>query len=568
MPYDGLTAYSVVKELSSQVTAKKINRIYQPTKFEIDLYLSDKQVILISVDPSLGRVCLFRGKKENPMNAPAFCMLLRKYLIGGVIKQIRQVDFDRIIIFEIETLSDSLGLMNTSLIVENMGRHSNVILVNRENGKILDALIHVTHLKSSVREVLPSKTYETPPQTKLNPLDFDETEALNMMSFLFDKPPDKRLISTFMGFSNQLSRYLGSLTSTDDSESCVALVKDFFEKLPDSLSPRIYADENGKFKDYAALDYNLDFPIILTYDKVSPAIEDYYASKVVVDFIDKRYSDYLKKLATAVNRESHKLDIRKMELEEATGFEREQELANLILSNIASIHKGDRVCVVTDFFNEDSPTIEIPLLEKLTPSQNAQSYFKRYTKRRNGVSMLVKLIEESENELYYLRSQYYYLKNAADTEVAGEIISELTAHGLFKKSSKKPIKKTSAIPVINYEVHDGYRVLVGRNDRQNDQLTLKDSMREDIWLHAKNIPGSHVILKTVNGNYSQDALLEAACIAAFHSSARDAEKVEVDYTFIKYLKKPSGSAPGRVIYTNQKTLFVAPKVPITSQSSL
>ncbi len=573
MPYDGLTLYHITKELKN-LTGTKIHKVYQPVKDEIILFFSDKDktMVQISSDSSQARVSTTTNKYDNPANPGGFCMLLRKYLIGSQLKDVYQKDFDRIIVFDLENLDDAGRLLKLELIAEIMGRYSNIILVNKETGKIIDSIKHVSSLVSSYREVLPKRDYMSPPNEKVNPFDYEEDNFLDLLSFNMDKNISTAYMNTFNGISKQLSRSIlmdigcedKTLREYGSRSEIIALTDRFLTSLKEKTEHDggyLYYDPDGKVKEFSSAYYSVfEEYSAETTDTLNLATEKYYLSKAVKSHISERYEHIISKVSTLLSREEGKLAVRKKELANAQDSEKYNIAGTLLLSNLHKITKGDLSVEVDNYYEDGMPKLTISLEPHLNPSQNANRYFKLYTKAKNAVIHLESLIEQSENEVYFLSSQLCYLKNARNASQAEEIIAELVKHGTIRLKKNQTVKKE--VPSMPMKVMYGdNEILIGRNDRQNDRLTFKMANPDDIWLHTKDIAGSHVILRTNGGNYPDEALDAAAKIAAYYSKGRESGKTEVDYTFAKYVKKPSGAPAGKVIYTNQHTAYVTPLSP-------
>ena len=571
MPFDGLTAAAAAAELNEKILDKKISRIYQPLKNEINIFFADREktCLKITADPSYPRMHLTEAKNENPLQASSFCMVLRKHLAGGIVKAVRQDRFDRTIIIEIESFDQAANLVTFSLITEIMGRHSNIILVS-SSGRIIDAVKHVSRQKSSVREVMPSCQYINPPNDKLNPLSFDRNEACTLLSFYREKSASNALLSVFMGLSPALAASVLADYGLDPAAplqflseqpypDCCDAAEAFFADL--TISPVLYYENTNRPKDFSAVLYSsLPYAKTKNTDSISKAAEAFYSEKNGHVFALQQYSAVIKHLNTLLSREKNKLSVRIKEREEAESYELSSVYGNLILTHLGRMKKGEGSLEAENYLNGE--TVLIPLAVHLTPAQNAQKYFKKFTKDKNALVKLAELIKESEDRVFFLESQIYYLSSASSSEEAGEIISELTKHRIMSAPKKKqPHRSMPPHEPAEYESPDGYKITAGRNNRQNDNLTFRSAGSDDIWLHAKNTAGSHVILKTESGKYSEEALLAAASAAAYHSGAKESENVPVDYTYVRYVKKPSGAAAGRVIYTNQKTVYVSPMLP-------
>lgn len=572
MPYDGLTAVAVCTELNTKLQQSKVHKIYQPVKNEIMLYFSDKDktTVTLSADAAFPRVHATGRKYANAEYPPPFCMLLRKYLIGSVLKNVTQINADRIISFSFEGLSGAGVLVKTQLIAEVMGKHSNIILIDSDSQTILDAIKHITSMQSSVREVLPKKTYVTPPNDKLAVAIAYAEEGAAALRIHAQKTLKTALVSTFSGVSNQLAQsFLAhegivqeACVSDFDADALCGIASGFRCYIDNTLSfgtAHVYCDQSGKAVDFSAGVYDCYSDYARrTYGSVNEAADAFYESRAVNNFIKNNYEHIIRQLEQKTARESNKLMQREKELTAAENADIYNVYGNLLLSSMHLIKRGATSAEVTDYYN-DNVKITIPLREDLSPSKNAQAYFKKYGKAKNAMKHLEGLIEESKELIYYLSSQLYYLSAANDTKEAEAVIDGLKKSGVIKT------KKTKAQPVrtvqkpYSFQSSDGYAVYVGKNDKQNDALTFRTAAKNDIWLHTKDIPGSHVIIKTENGQVSEAALYEAALLAAYYSKARESEKIAVDYTFASNVKKIPKSNYGKVIYTENKTLFVTPE---------
>lgn len=573
MPYDGLCTYKITRELN-ELCGNKITRIYQPAPEELVIYFSDrdKTMVQLSAQSSFPRVLIGTHRYDNPVTAPPFCMLLRKYLLGAKLLSVKQEQFDRIINLCFENIDDTAVLRRYTLIAEIMGRHSNLILINDDTGKIVDAIKHITQAKSSVREVLPSRDYVLPPNEKLNPLDYHLSDAEALLSFASGKSAANALLAVFMGLSNQLSQSICrkfGISGTESlnelggakTEALVKFMGEYLGELCGTTSPQLYRDELGAAVDFTAAPYEIYSELASeAYGSVSACAEAFYAGRAVKNNIVNRYDDTIKKVSTLLAREQHKLEKRRRELDDAENAEHYNIAGTLLLGNLSRIKKGMKEIIVDNYYEEGMPKLAIALAPHLNPSQNAQWYFKKYTKAKSAVVHLASLIEESVNEVYFLSSKLYYLESAPNAREAEEVLTELADHGAIRLK-KKPKPSAEHAQPLSYTSKAGFEILVGRNDRQNDRLTLRTAARDDIWLHTKDIAGSHVILRLNGAEPDDETLLAASSLCAYYSKAREAQKVAVDCTRAKYVKKPSGAAAGRVIYTNQKTLFVAPQSP-------
>lgn len=570
MPFDGLTLFSVLNECRNKLIGLKIQRVYQPTKEDIILYFSDydKTALGISASASCQRICITNTKYDNPETPPAFCMVLRKYLVGGIIKDIIQKDFDRIAIFDIESLDEAGNLIELELVVELMGKHSNITLLEKNTQKILDAIKHISGLKSSVRKIMPNFDFIYPPCNKLNPLDFDEQTALGMLSFELGKTISAGLCNTFNGISKALSQSfvfdeykedkLLSELSLDDMSEMIKSFGDYIllkTKKPDC---RIYYNADGSLKDYSSVYYSaLGNYVNEKSASVCEAIDSFYKDRTLTGGIKQRYEDIIKHINTIYEREEKKLKARNEDLSKAQGCEIYNVYGNLLLSNLHLIKKGDDKVDVINFYSENGENITIELKKEYTPSKNAQMYFKKYNKAKNAIKHLEQLIAESTSNVKFLAEQLFYLENAESISEAEEILAEIEKAGFIKRNKKKTgIKKQEKTDFFRYESRDGYEILAGKNSVQNNALTFKLASKDDIWLHAKDVPASHVILRTNKGAYSETSLENAAEIAVYHSKLRESTKVAVDYTYVKNVKKIVSSSYGNVTFTDNKCVYI------------
>ena len=570
MPFDGISTCASAAECAGCFTGAKIQRVYQPLKDDIIIYFANRDKgLLLSADPSFSRAYVSADKYDNPEYPPAFCMLLRKYLIGGIVKSISQRDFDRIIDIHIEALTDAGVLSELCLTAELMGRHANIILYETQSGHILDAVKHISAAKSSVRRVMPGGNYTAPPNDKLNIFDFDIHSALSMFSFASIRSGEALLADIFSGISQQCARSY-FVESGEDADS----VKDmnaeqaeaffgrfaaFIKKQTLSADNFIYIDERGGYRDFSHGKYT--FPNDCTAAKFvsfSDAAAEFYRGKTQRSGVKERNAAVIGRIETVLAREKRKLAARLQEDAAAQDSERYAVTGNLLLANMHLLEKGMTSVEVSDFYDADSPIVTIPLKEEYTPSQNAQYYFRKYAKAKSAAAHLRSLIAEAENAVFFLSSQLYFLSEAENEAEAETVFAELEKAGYVKRRRSKKPAASRKQPYGELITDDGFKIMYGRNSRQNDELTFRAAAKDDIWLHVKDMVGSHVIIKTAGVECSSSALLCAAETAAFNSAGRSGSKVPVDYTFVKNVKKTAGAAAGRVTFTDNRTLYVTP----------
>ncbi|MBE0068330.1 Rqc2 family fibronectin-binding protein [Thermoanaerobacterium thermosaccharolyticum] len=569
MALDGMTLYGIICELRNKLLGGKIDKIYQPEKDEIIISIrniGNNYKLLISANVNFPRIYLTDENKENPINPPMFCMLLRKYLQSGKIVNIYQRGFDRVVFIDVESRDELEKEVVKTLVVEIMGRYSNIILIDKESNIIVDSIKRVYQDMSKIREVVPGIRYELPPsQNKLNIQNFrkeDLTRALNLFN---GKKVDKALLNLFEGFSPVLSREIAFRSQVDDkyinelSEDDISKIFYNLDILKSSLDdlnfkPCIaYIDDNPfEFSLIELTQYkNLTF-----YRSVNEAALKFYREKANAENIKSRSHDLKKLIQTHLDRLYNKVEKQLDELKNAENADIYRLYGELITSNLYKLNKKIDTLKTTNYYTGEE--ITIPLDIKYTPSENAQMYFKKYAKLKNAVEFLTKQIEETKKEIEYLEGQLLNVEQCTLPSEIDEIREELSDTGYIKKKNKDKKQKKSISKPLHYISSDNFDIYIGKNNVQNDYLTMKFADMNDMWLHTKNIPGSHVIIKSKDRSIPDSTILEAAKLAAMHSKAKNSSNVPVDYTLRKYVKKPAGSKPGFVIYTNQKTLYVTP----------
>ncbi len=576
MALDGIYLRFIKKEIEEKALFGKVDKIYQPSEDEIVLTLrgrSDTFRLLINCGGNCQRVSLASEKPDNPLSPPMFCMLMRKHLSGGTLNNVRQNGLDRVIMFDFSCIDELGERVNLTLTAELMGRSANIILT-RENGAIIDAVRRADLTATEAgRCILPGMNYSLLPRMSK----VDITEGIGEELLLKIKnAPDERLsgsiLSSVEGISPAVANELCVRLSGDADMLKDNMTEKDWESLSEELSAiknsiekgktdfYIYYNENGVPKDFSYIKYSL-LPEGYTVSALSSAtetLETFFKEKIKKERAASFTSALYKTVKTKTDRVRRKIGAQKKDLE-ACGKREELKLkGELITANIYRISKGDNSVFVENYYDENLPTVEIKLDKRLSPSQNAQKYYKEYNKLVKAEEVLTELIEKNREELCYLESVLDEISRAETEAEAVQIREELTAAGVLRENRKKRMK----LPESDFkrsESSDGFQILIGRNNIQNDRLTFKVAEGKDIWLHAKDIPGSHVIIRSDGREITDTAIFEAATLAAANSSGREAGKVAVDWTFRKFVKKPSGAAPGRVIYTDQTTLFVDPR---------
>lgn len=566
MPFDGIFTNSVVKELSF-LAEYKIEKIHQPSNDEIILLVrKDKQSkkILLSANTSYPRVHITEETKENPLTPPTFCMILRKHLTNGKIINVNQIDFDRIVEFKIEG-KDELGFsVFYFLIIEIMGKHSNIILLNQDR-IIIDSIKHINFLINRYREILPGKLYILPPNNKLNPTTISK-EDLNKIIITSTGKISNVFSNNFTGISKVMAEEIcmefsdKSIADLDDLDM-EKIISNFFYymiKIKSGDYKYILFYEGSTKKDFYVFPLSIYNNFLTeTFQSSGNLLDTFYHEKNLKDTLKQKYTDLFKLITNLIERNSKKTQIYISKINECKNFEQWKIYGDLIMANQYIIKDDMEYIDLDNFYDENYSKITVPLEKGLTPLQNAQKYYKKYTKDKTALNVVKDQLEGAKEEKEYLDSILYNLENASDIDTIEEIKSELSGLGYIKKK-KNTTKAKKSLP-YHYLSSDGYDIYVGKNNIQNDYLTTKLANNSDIWLHTKNIPGSHVIIKSKNNSVSDNALLEGAFLAAYYSKGRDSSNVPVDYTERKNVKKPSGSKPGMVIYYTNKTIYVTPK---------
>ncbi|MFS0727754.1 NFACT family protein [Paenibacillus sp. 1P07SE] len=569
MALDGIVTRAIAAELQGCIGAR-IHKIHQPSARDLVLQIRGNGAqgkLLLSANPTYPRVHWTQHTYTNPKEAPMFCMLLRKYCEGGIIEQVKQIGNERILHLTIRRRDELGDMMLRTLVIELMGRHSNIMLIDQDNGLIHDGIHHVTPAISSHRIVMPGAAYVPPPdQRKANPLLVTSAEA--MLSHLEAAPADgplhQRLVDAFSGISPLLARelvYRSGLAGDADNELLSTTLWPVFDRMMEDFrdhryAPAIFEDSRGRAV-FAVTALSHLGRETAAYDKVSACLEAYYGDKAQRDTVKQRVSDLLRFLSNEKAKNIKKLEKLAETIEEARDADKYRVLGELITTYMHQINKGDEAAEVVNYYDEAGGMVRIALDPQLTPSENAQRYFRRYNKAKNSLSMAASQMESAREEIRYLESLLQQLDSASLADIE-EIREELVEqHYLRDRSKRTNKKKKPARPsLLSYTSSEGISILVGKNNTQNEYLTNRLAASSDTWLHTKDIPGSHVVIR--GGSFGEATLEEAAMLAAHYSQARGSSQVPVDYTLIRHVRKPSGAKPGFVIYDHQKTLFVTP----------
>lgn len=571
MAFDGITTKSISYELQYSILGGKINKIFEPNKNEVllSIYANGKNYALnICIDSNLYRIHLTTNAKPNPLNAPNFCMLLRKHLIGYKIKAISSNDnLERIIKIELEGYNELNDLTTKYLMVELMGKHSNIILLN-DKFFIIDSLRHLDTLSNSYRDILPAHEYTYPENVKNNFYTIKSAEEFcNLVLTNNVTNLTNFLVGYFTGFSKPFIKNIiikQNIRNTDFSKDDILKMYEYLSKILNNLdsnhvSLTKYSNEKGK------LDYVIDLETKTSNLDINFYIDDFYYNKEANNNYVSYRNNLLKLISHILKKYSLRLESINNKLKECENKDLYKLYGELITANLYKFSKdynSDKVEL--ENYYDNNTILTIPLDNTISIANNAKKYFKKYNKLKNALEIVTLQKKETEEELQYIESIIYELEYAKNIQEVNEIYNEISENPIFKdyiQSNNKTNTKKDANISTPREYHiDGFTVLVGKNNKQNDYLTTKLASPNDIWFHTKDIHGSHVILKNPSENISNDTLIKCAKLAAYYSKGRLSSNVPVDYCFVKYVKKPNGSKPGMVIYTNNKTLNVIPYI--------
>lgn len=556
MAFDGIITAAMTKELQDNITLGKIDKIYQPEVDELVLNIHTRdgnKRLYATVDSSAACVRLIESNPLNPPTPLAFCMLLRKHLQGGRIVSVEQKDSERIIEISLETLNELGFTVSKKLIYEIMGKHSNIVLVDMTTGKVIDSIKRISIDVNRARQILPGKIYEYPPAQDKIPFKTASAEVLDDAG-----ETGKAILSKIGGISPAVAAEL----VTKDHR------RDFLNEVISSIdegdfTARVYEDEKGVPREFHVMSLSEyeDVCQRKTFDTLSHALTYYFENKTQSNRAKQKSHDLVKSVQSSLDKVLLKKQRLSEDLLDAENSEDLRLYGELLTASMHLLKPGMKNITVTNYY--DGSEVTIPLDPRFSPNKNAQSYYKRYGKSKTAIKEKKIQLEENQESIDYLESVLTFLNNTDSIAEIEEIRSELEETGYVRRrrqSNRSKQKKFKANP-HHYETSDGFKLLVGRNNKENDVLTLKTASKNDYWFHTKDIPGSHVILLTEGREITETAIYEAAALAAFHSKSRSSENVPVDYVLVKHVKKPAGAKPGMVIFTNNKTVFVDPKEP-------
>lgn len=573
MALDGAFLYAIKSEIESLIGGR-VEKVHQPSREEIIISLRTRQgshKIMISANAGSARVHITKLTVDNPNTPPMFCMLLRKHLGSGKLIAVRQDGLERILFLDFECVNELGDVVTVTLACEIMGRCSNLIIINQE-GNVIDSIKRVDEEMSRERMVLPGMKYSLPPRSeRLNFLSAEREEIVNALKNTNSGELSKVLIRVFEGISPILARewsfYAGKgeyITSEEITDEQIDRLIFIINQTKNALIENkctftAVMDKEDILKDFSFIRTEQFGNLMITKElpSASELLDYFYAERDRSARIKQRANDLFRLLVNLTERTSKRIAVQRDELIECKNKDALKLYGDLVSANMYRIQKGDEVLIAENFYDENMPQVEIKLDIMKTPSQNAQYYYNEYKKSITAEQKLAEQIEKGEEELAYLDSVFDALTRASTNSDISQLRLELSEQGYIKHSTQKG-KPPKALPPVEYKSSDGYCILVGRNNKQNDQLSLKFAEKSDIWLHTQGITGSHVIICTDGATPPDKTIEEAAIIAAVNSKGKSSNLVPVDYCLARYVKKPSGAKPGKVIFTNYQTAFVKP----------
>lgn len=566
MPLDAVCLQAVVAELAPQITGSRIEKIQQPARDQVVLLLRGNRRLLLSAGGGQPRLHLTELLRDNPAQPPMFCMLLRKYLSGGIIESIQQAPLERVVTLTVSA-ADELGERSQfSLILEAVARRANLILADKD-GHIIDCLRRIDFEMNPDRQVLPGLFYHLPtPPDKVSPFTVTEEEFAALAAAAGEgAPADQWLVRTVNGLSPLVARELTfrACGSTDAPVTGhTAALWSAFAAWRDTVNEKHFTPEMLKRSGVP-----MDFTYLHvgqyggaaeeeTYTSFSRLLDDFYEKREQAERVKQKGQDLVKTASNGAARLRRKIAAQEQELAESKNRDKWRVYGELITANLYRMERGMSRLTAQNYYDPDCADVDIPLDVRLSPQENAAKYFKKYTKAKTAEKYITAQLEKARVEQTYLESVLQELTLAESEQDFNDIRAELTDGGYLRAKGRKQPQRPSK--PREFRSTAGLRILVGRNNRQNDRLTAKDAEKWDIWLHTQRIHGSHVILCTGGAQPDEQSLLEAASLAAYFSQAQNSTKVPVDFTQVKYVKKPAGSPPGFVNYTNYKTILADP----------
>jgi len=577
MPLDAICLQGVVGELAPQLTGSRIEKIQQPARDQIILLLRGSRRLFLNAGANQPRIHLTEQLRDNPSQPPMFCMLLRKHLSGGIIESVRQEPLERVVTLTV-LASDEMGERSRfTLVWEGMPRRANLILCDRD-GRIIDCLRRVDLEAEQDRQVLPGLFYRLPTrQDKRSPLSVTEEEFAALLGRAApDAPLDAWLLDTFTAISPLVARELTvrACGSTDAPVSQGNALWDEFSRWQRDVNENTFTPtlikRNGSLADftYGPVTQYGTYAETEIYDSFSHLLDDFYEKREQAERVKQKGRDLLKTATTARDRVRRKLAAQEKELAACLDRDHLRICGELITANLYRMERGQSRLTAQNYYDENCADVDIPLDVRLSPQENAARYFKQYAKAKTAEKYLTAQLQRGREELQYLESVLQELAQAESEQDFNDIRTELTDGGYLRGRGKKQPGFQRTSKPREFRSSAGLRILVGRNNRQNDRLTTKDADKRDIWLHTQKIHGSHVILCTGGAEPDEQSLMEAASLAAYFSQAQGSTKVPVDYTPVKFVKKPAGAKPGMVVYTTYQTMLADPDEELVKRLSV
>ena len=577
MPLDAICLQGVVGELAPQLTGSRIEKIQQPARDQIILLLRGSRRLFLNAGANQPRIHLTEQLRDNPSQPPMFCMLLRKHLSGGIIESVLQEPLERVVTLTV-LASDEMGERSRfTLVWEGMPRRANLILCDRD-GRIIDCLRRVDLEAEQDRQVLPGLFYRLPTrQDKRSPLSVTEEEFAALLGRAApDAPLDGWLLDTFTAISPLVARELTvrACGSTDAPVSQGNALWDVFSRWQRDVNENTFTPtlikRNGSLADftYGPVTQYGTYAETEIYDSFSHLLDDFYEKREQAERVKQKGRDLLKTATTARDRVRRKLAAQEKEMAACLDRDHLRICGELITANLYRMERGQSRLTAQNYYDENCADVDIPLDVRLSPQENAARYFKQYAKAKTAEKYLTAQLQRGREELQYLESVLQELAQAESEQDFNDIRTELTDGGYLRGRGKKQPGFQRASKPREFRSSAGLRILVGRNNRQNDRLTTKDADKRDIWLHTQKIHGSHVILCTGGAEPDEQSLMEAASLAAYFSQAQGSTKVPVDYTPVEFVKKPAGAKPGMVVYTTYQTMLADPDEELVKRLSV
>lgn len=570
MALDGIFLRHIKKEIEQTALGARVSQIYQPNRDELVLILrgyEGSKKLLLSSRANSPRVNFCVKTPENPAQPPMFCMLLRKRLGGGKLVGVRQLGCDRVLFLDFECINELGDMEGLSIVCEIMGMYSNLIVINRDTGVIIDAIKRVDLTMSSRRFVLPNIKYELPDaQKKLNILEHTPEEVALAAALPAEMPLAKALMQVIQGVSPIVTRELAFRVSEGATNRAEGVLREKllgvladFKKIAENCgeTPCIVYREDGRPMDFCFMPIRQygGYAAVKETEGFSATVDEFYEERDARERMRVKSHSLQKLLTNLIDRTARKIIKQQAELAQCGNREQLRVTGDLLHANLYRIERGASMVEVENFYDENNALVQIRLNPAISPAANAQKYYKDYQKAKTAETVLAEQIEKGQAELAYLESVADSVDRAETERELSQIREELTEQGYLRRPKGRQPKQAQ-LPPKEFVTSDGFVVLVGRNNRQNDKLTLKTAAKTDVWLHTKDIHGSHVIIRTEGKPVTETALLEAAQLAAYHSKARESTNVPVDYTLVKHVSKPAGAKPGMVIYVKNNTLYV------------